>query len=60
MAYSFDLIELHKRAASNIDAILRGVNPGGHPFLPSHQVRVIYQSQRSKAVGDFGTSCTPC
>jgi len=32
MAYSFDLIELNKRAANNIDAILRGANPGDIPF----------------------------
>ena len=32
MAYSFDLIELHKRAANTIDAILRGANPGDIPI----------------------------
>ena len=32
MAYSFDLIEVHKRAANNIDAILRGAKPGDIPF----------------------------
>jgi putative ABC transport system substrate-binding protein len=32
MAYSFDLIELYKRAANTIDAILRGAKPGDIPI----------------------------
>ena len=32
MAYSFDLVELYKRAANDIDAILRGAKPGDIPF----------------------------
>jgi putative ABC transport system substrate-binding protein len=32
MAYSFDLVELNKRVANNIDAILRGANPGEIPY----------------------------
>ncbi len=32
MAYSFDLIELYKRVANNIDAILRGAKPGDIPI----------------------------
>src|SRR5205823_1419372 len=28
IAYSFDLVELNKRVANDIDAILRGANPG--------------------------------
>jgi ABC-type uncharacterized transport system substrate-binding protein len=33
MAYSFDLVELNKRrVASDIDAILRGANPGDIPY----------------------------
>ena len=32
MAYAFDLVELNKRVANNIDAILHRVNPGEIPF----------------------------
>jgi len=32
IAYSFDLVELNKRVANDIDAILRGVNPGEIPY----------------------------
>ena len=57
MAYSFDLIELYKRAANNIDAILRGAKPGDIPILPSNQIRVVHQPQDSQAAGAFRTSC---
>lgn len=32
IAYAFDLVELNKRVANNIDAILRGANPGEIPY----------------------------
>jgi len=32
IAYSFDLVELNKRVANDIDAILRGANPGEIPY----------------------------
>jgi putative ABC transport system substrate-binding protein len=35
MAYSPDLVELNKRVANDIDAILRGANPGDIPFYQS-------------------------
>jgi ABC-type uncharacterized transport system substrate-binding protein len=57
MAYSFDLIELHKRAALDIDAILRGAKTRRHPDLPSNQIRVVHQPQHSQAAGAFRTSC---
>ena len=57
MAYSFDLIELYKRVANNIDAILRGAKPGDIPILPSNQIRVVHQPQDSQAAGAFRTSC---
>ena len=48
MAYSFDLIELHRRAAHNIDAILRGAKPR-HPDLPSNkQLGLSYLMRSSR------------
>jgi putative ABC transport system substrate-binding protein len=32
MGYASDVIELNRRMASDIDAILRGANPGDIPF----------------------------
>jgi len=57
MAYSFDLIELYRRSAHTIDAILRGAKARRHPVLPSNQIRVVHQPQDSQAAGDFRTAC---
>jgi putative ABC transport system substrate-binding protein len=56
MAYSFDLIELHKRAANNIDAILRGAKPGDIPF---YQVTKFELSINLKAAKQLGLSVPP-
>jgi putative tryptophan/tyrosine transport system substrate-binding protein len=56
MAYSFDLIELHKRAAHNIDAILRGAKPGD---IPIYQVTKFELSINLKTAKQLGLSVPP-
>jgi putative ABC transport system substrate-binding protein len=56
MAYSFDLMELYKHAANNIDAILRGANPGDIPF---YQVTKFELSINLRAAKQLGISVPP-
>ncbi|MBT1515769.1 ABC transporter substrate-binding protein [Bradyrhizobium sp. SRL28] len=56
MAYSFDLIELNKRAANNIDAILRGAKPGD---IPIYQVTKLELSINLKTAKQLGLSVPP-
>ena len=56
MAYSFDLIELYKRAAHNIDAILRGAKPGD---IPIYQVTKFELSINLKTAKQLGLSVPP-
>jgi putative ABC transport system substrate-binding protein len=56
MAYSFDLIELYKRVANNIDAILRGANPGD---IPIYQVTKFELSINLKTAKQMGLSVPP-
>ena len=56
MAYSFDLIEVHKHAAINIDAILRGAKPGDIPF---YQVTKFELSINLKTAKQLGISVPP-
>ena len=56
MAYSFDLIELNKRAANNIDAILRGAKPGD---IPIYQVTRFELSINLKTAKQLGLSVPP-
>ena len=51
MAYSFDLVELNKRAANNIDAILRGANPGDIPFYQASKFELSLNLKTAKALG---------
>src|SRR5260370_37226386 len=51
LAYSFDLKELNRRAAADIDAILRGVNPGEIPF---YQVSRLILSLNLKTANPLG------
>src|SRR5712672_3398634 len=53
MAYSFDLIELYKRVANNIDAILRGAKPGD---IPIYQVTQFELSINLKTAEQLGLS----
>lgn len=56
MAYSFDLIELYKRVANNIDAILRGANPGD---IPIYQVTKFELSINLKTAKQLSLSVPP-
>jgi putative tryptophan/tyrosine transport system substrate-binding protein len=51
MAYSYDLVELNKRAASNIDAILRGANPGDIPFYQASKFELSLNMRTAKVLG---------
>ena len=56
MAYSFDLIELYKRVANNIDAILRGAKPGE---IPIYQVTKFELSINLKTAKQLGLAVPP-
>ncbi|UPT97586.1 ABC transporter substrate-binding protein [Bradyrhizobium barranii subsp. apii] len=56
MAYSFDLVELYKRAANNIDAIFRGAKAGDIPF---YQVTKFDLSINLKTARQLGLSVSP-
>jgi putative ABC transport system substrate-binding protein len=56
MAYSFDLIEVHKRAARNIDAIFRGAKPGD---IPIYQVTKFELSINLRTAKQLGLSVPP-
>jgi putative ABC transport system substrate-binding protein len=56
MAYSFDLIELYKRVANNIDAILRGAKPGD---IPIYQVTKFELSINLETAKQLGLSVPP-
>jgi putative ABC transport system substrate-binding protein len=51
MAYAFDLIELNKRAANDIDAILRGANPGEIPFYQATKFEFSINLKTAKELG---------
>jgi putative ABC transport system substrate-binding protein len=51
MAYSFDLIELYKRAANDIGAILRGAKPGDIPFYQATKFELSINLKTAKQLG---------
>ncbi len=51
MAYSFDLIELFKRVANNIDAILRGAKPGDIPIYQATKFELSINLKTAKQLG---------
>jgi putative ABC transport system substrate-binding protein len=51
MAYAFDLIELNKRVANDIDAILRGANPGEIPFYQATKFELSINLNTAKVLG---------
>jgi len=51
MAYSFDLTELYKRAANDIDAILRGAKPGDIPFYQATKFELSINLKTAKQLG---------
>lgn len=50
ITYSFDLVELNKRAANNIDAILRGAYPGDIPFYQASKFELALNLRTAKAL----------
>jgi putative ABC transport system substrate-binding protein len=51
MSYSFDLVELNKRVANDIDAILRGTNPGEIPFYQNTKFELSINLKTAKTLG---------
>jgi putative ABC transport system substrate-binding protein len=51
MAYSFDLMDLTKRAAQNIDAILRGAYPGDIPFYQNTRYELSINLKTAATLG---------
>jgi putative ABC transport system substrate-binding protein len=51
IAYSFDLADLTKRAAQNIDAILRGAHPGDIPFYQNTKYELSVNLKTANALG---------
>jgi putative ABC transport system substrate-binding protein len=51
MAYSFDLADLNRRAASNIDAILRGRNPGDIPYYQNSNFQLFINVKTASELG---------
>jgi putative ABC transport system substrate-binding protein len=51
MAYGFDLPDLNRRAASNIDAILRGKNPGDIPYYQNSNFQLFINAKTASAMG---------
>jgi putative tryptophan/tyrosine transport system substrate-binding protein len=51
MAYSFDLVELNKRVANDIDAILRGANPGDIPYYQASKFELAINLRAARALG---------
>ena len=51
IAYSYDLVELNKRVANIIDAILRGKNPGEIPYWQAAKFELSINLKTAKAQG---------
>ena len=51
IAYSFDLVDLNKRVANDIDAILRGENPGDIPYYQASKFELSLNLKTAKALG---------
>ena len=51
IAYSYDLVELNKRVANNIDGILRGKNPGDIPYWQAAKFELSLNVKTAGALG---------
>lgn len=51
MAYAFDLVELNKRVANVIDAILRGAVPGEIPYYQASKFELSVNLKTAKSLG---------
>ena len=56
MAYSFDLVDLNRRAAIDVDAIFKGANPGDIPYYQSSKFEL---SLNLKTARDLGIAVPP-
>ena len=50
MGYATDLIELNKRMAADMDAILKGANPGEIPFYQPTKFELSINLKAAKAL----------
>jgi len=50
MGYATDLVELNKRMAADIDAILNGANPGDIPFYQPSRFELSINLKTAKAL----------
>ena len=51
IAYAFDLVELNKRVANDINAILRGANPGEIPYYQASTFELAINLKTAKELG---------
>jgi len=51
IAYSFDLVELNKRVANDIDAILRGKSPGDIPYYQASKFELAVNVRTARTLG---------
>lgn len=51
VAYTFDLADLNRRAASDIDAILRGADPGDIPYYQNSNFQLFINLRTASALG---------
>jgi putative ABC transport system substrate-binding protein len=51
IAYSYDLVDLNKRVANDIDAILRGANPGDIPYYQATRFELSLNMKTANALG---------
>ncbi len=51
MAYSFDLADIYRRVAEQIDKILKGANPGEIPIYQTTRFELAINLKTAKALG---------
>ena len=51
IAYAFDLVDLNKRVANDIDAILRGANPGEIPYYQNSRFDLSVNLKTARTLG---------
>ena len=51
IAYAFDLVDLNKRVANDINAILRGANPGEIPYYQNSKFELSINLKTARSLG---------